>query len=113
MISCSICNKTIQGKVVRGQFYYHDVEAHTCGPVIADLDICPECFDKLTGESNEDILTRTGKKRKTEYGNKSKLDDGKIWALYTGKIPWTMKQIAEEMGTTTQTIYYHIKRMRE
>ena len=42
-----------------------------------------------------------------------KIDDGKIWALAHAKKPWTMEQIAEEMGIPKSTVYYHLKKMRE
>lgn len=45
--------------------------------------------------------------------NKTKLDLGKIWALAHGKVPWTLKEIAEEMGCSTTTIYYHLSKMRK
>ena len=41
------------------------------------------------------------------------IDDGKIWALAHAKKPWTMEQIAEEMGIPKSTVYYHLKKMRE
>lgn len=41
------------------------------------------------------------------------IDDGKIWALAHAKQPWTMEQIAEEMGIPKSTVYYHLKKMRE
>jgi len=45
--------------------------------------------------------------------NKTKLDLGKIWALAHGKVPWTLKEIAEEMGCSATTIYYHLSKMRK
>lgn len=48
--------------------------------------------------------------KKTRNNN---IDDGKIWALAHAKQPWTMEQIAEEMGIPKSTVYYHLKRMRE
>lgn len=55
------------------------------------------------------------KKERPEFknGRSKNLDDGKIWALYTGKWPWTLEQIAEEMDCSAATIQKHLKRMRE
>lgn len=45
--------------------------------------------------------------------NKTKLDLGKIWALAHGKAPWTLKEIAEEMGCSVTTIHHHLSKMRK
>ena len=47
------------------------------------------------------------------FGKSRNLDDGKIWALAHAKVPWTLKEIAEEMGCSASTILNHLKRMRE
>lgn len=39
------------------------------------------------------------------------VDDGKIKALFTGKPPWTVKEIASEMGLSEQTIRNHLHAM--
>ena len=45
--------------------------------------------------------------------NRTKLDLGKIWALAHGKPPWTLKEIAEEMGCSVTTIHHHLSKMRK
>ena len=41
--------------------------------------------------------------------DKNKIDKGKIAALH--KAGWTQGQIADELGVTTQTISYHLKKL--
>ena len=113
---CDLCNKPITGKVVRGQFYNYDNEVQTCGPVIKDMNICQDCFEKILEKPPRSGMAIEAVEKEPEDKSKyrtSKLDDGKIWDLYTAKAPWTLKAIAEEMGVSETTIYNHIKRMRK
>lgn len=144
----------------KGQFYKYDYDAHTYKGEVAQMDICPECYDKTCNldlpetnelpieaekktDSNKSVFKELGKaleeldplqkkkpdkkekkktgtiKKKTDPdedwkpGRSKNLDDGKIWALYTAKCPWTLEEIADEMGCSPNTIYNHLKRMRK
>lgn len=157
-IYCDLCRKEMQETGYKGQFFIYDYVSHTYKGETAQLDICPECYGKITSpdlpekkelsieaaektEKNNSVFKKLGKaleelepNKKAEKGPEKKkvvscdvnketdtaidkrasgLDDGKIWALYTGKIPWTIEQIADEMNVSTTTIYNHLKRMRK
>ena len=69
--------------------------------------------EKVTSEPEK--CTETTKKRPRpvkkdpEKTGKKNIDDGKIRALFEGK--WSVKDIAEEMHISDQTIYNHLKAM--
>lgn len=69
--------------------------------------------EKVTSEPEK--CTETSKKRPKatkkdpEEAGKKKIDDGKIRALYEGG--WKVKDIADEMHLSDQTIYNHLKAM--
>ena len=122
-IKCDLCDKVIEGEPIgywlcRTDRLSQDVTEDFFHP---ELDICDTCADELTAKISD--LFRENKKKEREKAAAEKksaekpkggcpgkdLDEGKIRALRDAK--WTLEQIAEEMGCSTQTIANRLKKM--
>lgn len=100
---CDKCGKEIQDEIF---------------PIGKVFDLCPDCADKfqnvLAGflnQKEEQPKPEPEKPKKGVKGNggarhKVKLDLGKVGALYAAG--WSVKQIAEEMNCSDQTIRNHL-----
>lgn len=62
------------------------------------------------GTPTEDDLVVSIRQIRGKAKESTKLDHGKILALY--KAGWTAKEIADEMRCTTASVYQHVKRER-
>lgn len=128
---CDICSREIRpggfatSDLIRAKFFGYDEKNRIFGEALRELDLCTKCYKKIIRETKEmKEIAKTEKepekpakaekeKPKPLDPEEKKIDDGKIWALAHAKKPWTMEQIAEEMGIPKSTVYYHLKKMRE
>ena len=46
-IYCDLCGNEIKGHTYKGQFFKYSPEVNTYGHLEKEVEVCPECFDKL------------------------------------------------------------------
>lgn len=137
-VYCDMCGKNIEkATIYRAVFSVYDHDIHSFNATGQEVDLCTECHEKIinikdrTGEPETHERTESLKKDMKELQETTKkpeaekekpeapdpkgkkIDDGKIWALAHGKLPWTTRQIAEEMNIPQSTVSYHLRKMRE
>ena len=123
-VFCDTCGKSIEkATIYRAAFSVYDHDTHSFNSIGKEIDLCTGCYTKFTKisspeekpEEKEPSEPAKAEKEKSKPPDpeEKKIDDGKIWALAHAKKPWTMEQIAEEMGIPKSTVYYHLKKMRE
>lgn len=134
---CDICGREVKKEeLVWLRFFKPHGKSEEFNKTTPEMDICPECHKKITTSKApeatapilkqaekivKDAVKETPKKEKPKKEapdpekktRNDNIDEGKIWALAHAKKPWTMEQIAEEMGIPKSTVYYHLKKMRE
>lgn len=46
-IYCDLCGNEIKGHTYKGQFFRYSPEVNTYGHLEKEVEVCPECFDRL------------------------------------------------------------------
>lgn len=71
-------------------------------------DYCLEHL--LTMEFQEEDSEPEEEEQKPEPVKKERVDHGRIVALYTARDPWSIKDIADDVGCIFQTVINHLKK---
>ena len=106
IIECDRCHKRIEkpDRIGYVALNWRDLktDALTGENPTEDLDFCDECMDEITA-----FISRKPAADEIAAPQKKRVDVGKIRAL--SKAGWSVKNIAEEVGCSEQTVYKHIK----
>lgn len=106
VIECDRCKKVIEGRI--GYIAYNFKERKERDLMIDNpyekYDFCEECMNQIADfiNGNETKKKSKGVKESTQKNERKRIDHGKIRALKNAG--WTNKDIAQEMGMTTNNV---------
>ena len=72
-------------------------------------DYCLENLLTMRFEEPEEEVPEE-EEQKPEPVKKERVDHGRIVALYTARDPWSIKDIADDVGCSAQTVINHLKK---
>lgn len=73
-------------------------------------DYCLEHLLTMRFEEKQEEPEPEPEEQKPEPVKKERVDHGRIVALYTARDPWSIKDIADDVGCCEQTVINHLKK---
>lgn len=103
---CRDCFEKIAAYAIQGERKDISTKKEKVQPQPAD--------DEMTESEEQEICERIAGSRHMAKGERTKIDLGKLKALWEANergADWTITKIADELGCTDSAVHYHLKKM--